>query len=131
MTISTDHLTALGSRVDGSLSWEDLETFAAPEGVKEVSFLTHELTAFCPVTAQPDLYTLTITYVPNEVCVESKTLKLYLNGFRDKGMFGEAIADVICDDLTKALNPLRMTVTAVQQIRGGLQMTSTSVRGQG
>lgn len=127
---STEHLTALGSRVDGNLSWEQLETFDAPEGVTSVEFVTHELTAFCPVTHQPDLYTATIHYVPNGKCVESKTLKLYLNSFRDEGMFGEKIADVLCEDLHRALAPTYIRVTTVQQIRGGLQMTSVSERGQ-
>ncbi len=129
MTIQTEHLTALGSRVDGTLTWEQLETFEAPPNVRSVSFTTHELTAFCPVTAQPDLYSLTITYTPEGKCVESKTLKLYLNGFRDKGMFGEAIADVICEDLYCALEPSYIAVTAIQQVRGGLQMTSRAERG--
>jgi len=121
---TTDHLTVLGSRVDGVLGKEQLEVFDAPKGVAAVEFVTHEFTSFCPVTHQPDLYTLTITYIPNAVCVESKSLKLYLNSFRDTGIFGEAVATTICDDLHDVLDPQRIRVKAVQQIRGGLQMTA-------
>jgi 7-cyano-7-deazaguanine reductase len=125
---SVDHLTALGSRVDGSLEPDQLETFDAPE-VDVVSFVSEEIGALCPVTNQPDLYTIEITYEPNGKCVESKTLKLYLTKFRNTGMFGEAIAATIADDLFGAIKPKRLSVRAKQQIRGGLQMTTVASRG--
>jgi 7-cyano-7-deazaguanine reductase len=127
MTIDTKHLTALGSKVEGALTWEQLETFDAPSRVEKVVFETQEVTALCPVTNQPDLYHVTIEYRPDGACVESKTLKLYLMRFRNLGMFGESIADTICSDLSLALKPSWIEVTATQQIRGGLQMTVTAM----
>jgi len=125
---STDHLTVLGNKVDGALGKDQLETFDAPKGSSAVEFTTHEFTSFCPVTHQPDLYTITITFIPNEKCVESKSLKLYLQSFRDTGIFGEAVATTICDDLYEVLQPQHIKVKAVQQIRGGLQMTAEAIK---
>ena len=124
---NTEHLTALGSKVDGFLEADQLETFDAPN-VDVVSFHTDEIGALCPVTMQPDLYTIEITYEPNGKCVESKTLKLYLTKFRNVGMFGEAIAATIADDLFGAIKPIRLSVKAIQQIRGGLRMTTVATR---
>ncbi len=128
MTDLTKDLTILGNKVDGSITADQLEKFPAPN-VKAVSFVTQELCALCPVTNQPDIYELELTYVPNESCVESKSLKLYLMSFRDKGMFGEAITAKIADDFYEAIKPKSVTATTVQQVRGGLQMTSIAVRG--
>lgn len=124
---TTNHLTVLGNKVDGSLEASQLEKFPAPS-VSEVEFVSHELTALCPVTNQPDVYTIKISYVPAEFCVESKTLKLYLMRFRNEGMFGEAITARIADDLFQAIAPKALKVETTQQIRGGLQMTSRAVR---
>jgi 7-cyano-7-deazaguanine reductase len=114
--------------VAGSLEASQLETFDAPV-VDVVSFRSEEIGALCPVTNQPDLYTIEITYEPNGKCVESKTLKLYLTRFRNEGIFGEAIAATIADDLFEALKPHRLSVRAIQQVRGGLQMTTVASRG--
>lgn len=124
---ATDHLTVLGNRVEKALEANELEAFPAPN-VQEVKFVTHEVTAFCPVTNQPDLYTVEIIYTPKDVCVESKSLKLYLMSFRDQGIFGEALAGKIADDLFAILNPVELSVETVQQIRGGLRMTSVAKR---
>ena len=125
-------LTVLGNKVDGSLTKEQLESFPNPSfGVlREITFETHEFCSLCPVTNQPDLYTLKITYVPEQKCVESKSLKLYLTQWRNQGIFGEAVATTICNELYEALEPLKVEVIATQQIRGGLQMTTTAVRYQ-
>ena len=125
-------LTALGNKVDGSLTKEQLESFPNPSfGIlREITFETHEFCSLCPVTNQPDLYTLKITYVPEQKCVESKSLKLYLTQWRNQGIFGEAVATTICNELYEALEPLKVEVIATQQIRGGLQMTTTAVRYQ-
>ena len=77
---------------------------------------------------QPDVYTVIISYVPNEFCVESKTLKLYLMRFRNEGMFGEAITARLADDLFAAIAPKSLKVSTTQQVRGGLQMTSRATR---
>jgi 7-cyano-7-deazaguanine reductase len=98
--------------------------------LREITFETHEFCSLCPVTNQPDLYTLKITYVPEQKCVESKSLKLYLTQWRNQGIFGEAVATTICNELYEALEPLKVEVIATQQIRGGLQMTTTAVRYQ-
>jgi 7-cyano-7-deazaguanine reductase len=125
-------LTVLGNKVDGSLTKEQLESFPNPSfGIlREITFETHEFCSLCPVTNQPDLYTLKITYVPEQKCVESKSLKLYLTQWRNQGIFGEAVATTICNELYEALEPLKVEVIATQQIRGGLQMTTTAVRYQ-
>ena len=123
-------LTVLGNKVDGSLTKDQLESFPNPSfGIlREITFETHEFCSLCPVTNQPDLYTLKITYVPEQKCVESKSLKLYLTQWRNQGIFGEAVATTICNELYEALEPLKVEVIATQQVRGGLQMTTTAVR---
>ena len=123
----TSHLTVLGNKVDGSLEPSQLEKFPAPD-VSEVEFVTHEVTALCPVTNQPDLYTVKISYVPDQYCVESKTLKLYLMRFRNQGIFGEGITSIIADDLFEVIKPKALKVETTQQVRGGLQMTSRAIR---
>ena len=75
----------------GSGHYAGLETFPNP-GVRRVGLTSDELTAMCPVTGQPDLYTATIEYRPGELCLESKSLKLYLMQFRNEGDFCEALA---------------------------------------
>ena len=85
---STDFV-ALGR--PGSEAYAGLETFANP-GVADVELTSDELTAVCPITGQPDMYRLTIGYRPDGLCVESKSLKLYLNRFRNEGAFCEALA---------------------------------------
>src|SRR5215831_21372286 len=91
---------ALGS--PGSSAYAGLETFPNP-GVAEVELVSDELTAVCPITGQPDLYRVTIGYRPGSVCLESKSLKLYLNSFRNEGAFCEALAVRIRDDVAAAL----------------------------
>jgi 7-cyano-7-deazaguanine reductase len=116
---------ALGS--PGSEAYAGLETFSNP-GVSQVSMTSDELTAICPITSQPDLYTATIEYDPKELCLESKSLKLYLMGFRDQGHFCEALAVKIRDDVAEALElPAdRVRITLVQKARGGITITARS-----
>ena len=73
----------------------------------------------CPVTGQPDFATITITYVPDELCVEMKSLKLYFLSFRNKGIFYEAVTNQILDDLVEVIQPRRMTVVGDFAVRGG------------
>jgi len=129
MTDLTKDLTILGNKVEGAITADKLEKFPAPN-VGLVSFVTSEVCALCPVTNQPDIYEVEIKYVPKDYCVESKSLKLYLMSFRDTGIFGEAITAKIADDLYASIQPRKVIVTSVQQIRGGLQMTSTADRGE-
>jgi len=79
-----------------------------------------EFTAVCPKTGQPDFGTIRITYVPDRLCVELKSLKLYLFTFRNRGIFYEHVTNVILDDLVRALRPRRMTVEGDFRVRGGI-----------
>jgi 7-cyano-7-deazaguanine reductase len=88
-----------------------------------------EVTALCPVTGQPDFYRVEIDYTPLERCIESKSLKLYLQSFREEGTFGEALAVRIADDLFKALEPARVVVAVIQKPRGGIGIESRATRG--
>lgn len=105
---------------------KDLETFPKPANVTVVRFTTDELTNFCPVTGQPDFNTLEIEYCPVRLCVESKSLKLYLWTFREEAIFGEGLASTIAQDIYDALAPSYCKVTLEQGIRGGLQMTAVA-----
>ena len=121
---STDFV-ALGR--PGSEAYAGLETFPNP-GVASVELRSDELTAVCPVTGQPDLYVATIAYRPRELCLESKSLKLYLSTFRNEGAFCEALAVQIRDDVTKVLElaPEDVQVTLEQKARGGITITASS-----
>ena len=121
---STDFV-ALGH--PGSETYAGLETFPNP-GVSHVEMRSDELTAVCPVTNQPDLYIATIEYWPGAFCIESKSLKLYLSGFRNQGVFCEALAVMIRDDVGKALElpPDKVRVRLEQKARGGITITATS-----
>jgi 7-cyano-7-deazaguanine reductase len=111
----------------GSERYGGLETFANP-GVSQVEMTSDELAAVCPVTGQPDLYVATIEYRPQALCLESKSLKLYLVGFRDEPHFCEALAVRIRDDVAEALElPAdQVKVTLRQKARGGISITATS-----
>ncbi|HEY2936662.1 MAG TPA: preQ(1) synthase [Gaiellaceae bacterium] len=111
----------------GSEQYAGLETFANP-GVSHVELTSDELTAVCPVTGQPDLYVATIEYWPGGRCIESKSLKLYLSGFRNEGHFCEALAVRIRDDVAEVLElpPEKVRVTLKQKSRGGIAITATS-----
>ena len=105
----------------GSAHYVGLETFPNP-GVTRVELDSDELTAVCPVTGQPDLYRARIEVEPDALCLESKSLKLYLASFRNEGSFAEALAVRIRDDVAAALElpGSRVRVTLVQKPRGGI-----------
>jgi 7-cyano-7-deazaguanine reductase len=105
---------------------KELDTFPAPRLVTAVSFTSDELTSFCPVTEQPDFNTVIIEYAPDQLCVESKSLKLYLWSFREERIFGEGLASTIAQDMADQLAPHWVKVTLQQNIRGGLQMTAVA-----
>ena len=121
---STDFV-ALGQA--GSDAYAGLETFPNP-GVSHVEMTSDELTAVCPVTGQPDLYVVTIEFRPDKLCLESKSLKLYLSTFRNEGAFCEALAVRIRDDVAGALELPhdKVQVTLEQKARGGITITATS-----
>ena len=109
----------------GSENYAGLETFPNP-GVSRVEMTSDELVAICPVTGQPDLYLASIDYSPADHCLESKSLKLYLNSFRNEGVFCEALAVKIRDDVAEALGLTAedVTVTLEQKARGGITITA-------
>jgi len=122
-TARSTEFVALGHA--GSDHYAGLETFANP-GVSRVELDSDELTAVCPITGQPDMYRAKIDYEPDALCLESKSVKLYLNHFRNEGCFGEALAVRIRDDVAMALElpPDRVRVTLVQKARGGITITA-------
>jgi 7-cyano-7-deazaguanine reductase len=105
-----------------------LETFANqyPDRDYTIEIVCPEFTSVCPKTGQPDFGTLTFTYVPGAKCVELKSLKLYLQQFRNEGIFYENVTNRILDDLVAVLQPRRMTVVAVFTPRGGIHTTITA-----
>lgn len=105
---------------------DELDTFPAPAGLGAVTMTSDELTALCPVTGQPDFYTATIEYVPGPLCIESKSLKLYLWHFREQGVFCEQLAVDIRDKVVATIHPSACTVTLVQKARGGIVITAVS-----
>ena len=104
---------------------KDLITVPNPEKGRDYEILceTDELTCLCPVTGQPDFATVRVTYVPNELLVELKSLKMYIWSFRDEGAFHEAVTNRILDDLAAATKPRYMRVTARFYVRGGVFTT--------
>jgi len=111
----------------GSEHYAGLETFPNP-GVSHVEMTSDELVAVCPITAQPDLYVAEIEYTPQALCLESKSLKLYLAQFRNEGVFCEALAVQIRDDVAAALElPVdHVGVTLTQKPRGGITIVATA-----
>lgn len=91
-----------------------------PDREYEVSCTTPELTCVCPMTGQPDFATVTITYVPDKLIVELKSLKIYLFGYRNEGAFHEDITNRILGDLVGVLSPRRMSVVTDWNVRGGI-----------
>ena len=104
-----------------------LETIPNPEPARdyEIRLDCPEFTCVCPRTGQPDFATITITYVPDELCVELKALKLYLWSFRDEGHFHEAVTNRVLDDLVAALRPRRIKVEGAFSVRGGIRAVIT------
>jgi 7-cyano-7-deazaguanine reductase len=117
-------LTILGNTVRHAV--DHVEVFPAPANVTAVKFTNDELASMCPVTQQPDLSTVVIEYVPNQWCVESKSLKLYLWGFRDRAVFAEALAAEIAGEIMTTAQPHRVTVTLTQRPRGGIEVQATA-----
>ena len=117
-------LTILGSTVRHSV--DHVEVFPAPQNVTIVRFTNDELNSMCPVTEQPDLSHVVIEYAPDQLCIESKSLKLYLWGFRDRAVFAEALAAEIAEEVMTTARPHRVTVTLTQRPRGGIEVCAVS-----
>ena len=122
-------LTRLGTGATKPV--RELETFPNrnPERDYVVELETDEFTCLCPVTGQPDFAGIRIRYVPDELILESKSLKLYLWSFRDEGIFHEHFANVLLDDLVSALAPRWCEVEACFNARGGIGITVSAEHG--
>jgi 7-cyano-7-deazaguanine reductase len=123
----TEEFTALGH--PGSKHYAGLETFENP-GVTRVEMTSDELVALGPVNEQPDMYTVRIEYAPVRLCLESKSLKLYLMQYRNEVVFCEALAVKIRDDVAAALaiDASAVRVELTQKARGGIAITATAAQ---
>ena len=129
MSTPDSSLTVLGQTVRHAI--DHLECFDAPAHVTTVRFSTDEVMSLCPVTEQPDLSSLVIEYRPDQRCIESKSLKLYLWSFRDRKVFCEALAAEIAAEVVRAADPHEVTVTLRQQPRGGIIIEAVATRTKG
>ncbi len=107
---------------------KDLQSFPNPKPERdyEIRFECPEFTCLCPMTGQPDFASFQIRYVPDQLCVELKSLKLYLWSFRDEGHFHEAVTNRICDDLVALLAPRSLEVEGDFNVRGGIRTIVTA-----
>ncbi len=106
---------------------EELDSFPAPKGVATVTMSSDEVASSCPITGQPDFYTVMIEYQPDQLCIESKSLKLYLWSFKDKAVFAEQMAVDIRDRVVKDIEPKSCRITTRQKARGGITIETVSV----
>lgn len=100
----------------------NLETFENPKPGRDftIQIKIPEFTCLCPMTGQPDFATLSIEYIPEKLCIELKSIKLYMWSYRDQGAFHEAVTNKILDDMVEACTPKYMKVTADFNVRGGI-----------
>jgi len=105
-----------------------LETFPNPHPGRDyrIEHHVHEFTSTCPRTGQPDFAALVIRYVADQRCVELRSLKLYLQSYRNRGIFYEDVTNVILDDLVRSLNPRWMQIQSTWSIRGGIHSVITA-----
>lgn len=115
-------LSLLGSRK----GFEGLEVFPSHSSPGDLTVILHctEFTCRCPLTDQPDWATIEIEYRANEKIMESKSVKLYMETFREKGVFHEHLAKLICDDFVRALDPFYCQVVVKFKIRGGISVSA-------
>lgn len=104
---------------------KELETFENPQQKTDyiIKIDIPEFTCLCPKTGQPDFATLVLEYIPEELCIELKSLKMYVWSFREEGAFHEAVTNEILNDLVKACSPRYMRLTANFNVRGGIYTT--------
>jgi 7-cyano-7-deazaguanine reductase len=103
----------------------ELEVFENPKPTRDytIRIESPEFTCLCPKTGQPDFATLSLEYIPDQLCVELKSWKLYLWSYREQGGFHEDLTNKILDDLVDALNPRYISLTAEFNVRGGIYTT--------
>jgi 7-cyano-7-deazaguanine reductase len=120
-------LTLLGkseARLPSSPAEARLETFSNPaRRPYRIRFETADFTSLCPVTGQVDFAQITIEYIPDALCIESKSLKFYLASYRNEPAFNEAVTNRILDDFVRACSPREAIVTAEFSARGGIALT--------
>lgn len=104
---------------------KDLEIFANPEPRRDytIKFKIPEFTCLCPKTGQPDFAILSMTYIPDQICLELKSLKLYIWSYRNEGAFHEAVTNRILADLVKVTQPRYFRIDAEFNVRGGIGTT--------
>jgi 7-cyano-7-deazaguanine reductase len=107
---------------------KQLETFPNPHPNNDytITFTSNEFTTLCPMTGQPDFAKLTVEYAPDELCLESKSVKLFLWSFRDEGHFHEDVTNIILNAMVEACQPRWMTVTGHYNVRGGIDFVVTA-----
>jgi len=115
----TEKYTALGKSVRQFEQLDRIETRC-----KFIEYHSDQLTSSCPVTGQPDFYEVTIQLVADGIGIETKTLKLYLETYRNQQSFCEDLAVKICEDIYETTKPFKCTVTLIQRRRGGIQITA-------
>jgi 7-cyano-7-deazaguanine reductase len=105
-----------------------LETFENqfPDRDYRIEIVAPEFTSVCPKTGQPDYGTITINYIPNKLCIELKSLKMYLQSYRNEGIFYEHVTNTILDDLAAVTQPRFMKIAAAFSARGGITETVTA-----
>ncbi|MBN4076462.1 NADPH-dependent 7-cyano-7-deazaguanine reductase QueF [Gemmatimonas aurantiaca] len=122
--VSTDlsHLRSSDTKIPKKPSRKTLETFknSHPNRDYEITLDCPEFTAICPITSQPDFGVITIDYIPDKLCIESKSLKLYLFSYRNHGAFHEEVVNLIIDDCVATCQPRSMTVIGEFNPRGGI-----------
>ena len=107
---------------------KELEVFPNPNPERDYTIEIHtpEFTCLCPVTGQPDFAEITLSYIPDQLCVELKSLKLYFWSFRNEGAFHEAVTNEILDHVVEKIAPREATVIGKFNVRGGLYTTVTA-----
>lgn len=105
-----------------------MDTFPNPHPNNDytIAFSTKEFTTVCPMTGQPDFATLTVEYAPDKLCLESKSVKLYLWSFRDEGHFHEDVTNIILNAMVEACQPRWMKITGHFNVRGGIDFVITA-----
>ncbi len=100
-----------------------IETFQNPKPNRKylITHINPEFTSVCPITGLPDFATITIKYIPDELCIELKSLKYYFLEFRNKGIFYEAVTNLILDELVETCQPIEMEVITEWSFRGGIR----------
>jgi len=101
----------------------------APQRDYVIKHICPEFTSVCPVTGQPDFATIDLEYIPNESCIELKSLKLYYYSFRDQGIYYEGVVNRLLDELSEACSPRWMRVTGNFNVRGGISSVVTAETG--